>query len=125
LIVAYLQIDLDTTLAQAEVLFLSFRSIVQEFDQSESAAKAERGAGEDGTLGLRRRRGSDSVSETPAEGSKGKGRASVEEGAKTAAVNKQKEDIESLRELVKGWTDEVDADEDEEMLVKRLEAARV
>lgn len=48
------QIDLDTTLAQAEVLFLSFRNMVEDLDRDNAAEAEEGGAIE----GLRKRRGS-------------------------------------------------------------------
>jgi hypothetical protein len=44
-------IDLDTTLAQAEVLFLSFRDLIADVDHDTAADAA-------GAQGLRRRRGS-------------------------------------------------------------------
>jgi hypothetical protein len=44
-------IDLDTTLAQAEVLFLSFRGLIEDVDHDTAADAA-------GDQGLRRRRGS-------------------------------------------------------------------
>ena len=46
-------IDLDTTLAQAEVLFLSFRDLIADVDHDNAADAA-------GDQGLRRRRGSSS-----------------------------------------------------------------
>lgn len=46
------QIDLDTTLAQAEVLFLSFRGLIEDLDRK-LAAEAE-----SSSAGLRKRRGS-------------------------------------------------------------------
>lgn len=68
------QIDLESTLAQAEVLFLSFRRLVEECDRNEkircamiNAAIEEEerreeavAAGESSLGGLRRRRGSHS-----------------------------------------------------------------
>jgi hypothetical protein len=46
-------IDLDTTLAQAEVLFLSFKGLIEDVDHDNAADAA-------GDQGLRRRRGSSS-----------------------------------------------------------------
>ncbi|WWD20868.1 hypothetical protein CI109_105345 [Kwoniella shandongensis] len=75
-------IDLDTTLAQAEVLFLSFRSLVEDLDK-ESAAS------EEGKEGLRRRKGS----------SAGAGEGGDEDGQK-----KERKVISSdLRDLLVGW----------------------
>lgn len=101
-------IDLDTTLAQAEVLFLSFRSIVQDLDESTATSKTK--DGEDDTFGLRKRRGSapDASHVDPAEGH---------------GKDKQRENIDLLRDLVKGWR-ESEAD-DVESLEKQFQGTQL
>lgn len=51
------QIDLESTLAQAEVLFLSFRSMVEEVDRNELVRAGQAGLLEQDNT-LRKRRGS-------------------------------------------------------------------
>ncbi|KAK8850697.1 hypothetical protein IAR55_004617 [Kwoniella newhampshirensis] len=74
-------IDLDTTLAQGEVLFLSFRSLVEDLDRESTADTDQEG--------LRRRKGS-AIEESPKEGAEGK--------------KKERKVISSdLRDLLIGW----------------------
>jgi hypothetical protein len=84
------QIDLDTTLAQAEVLFLSFRSLVQE-----ATAGSAGSAGE--SSGLRRRVG--------ASGEAADAVAGQSAGAGKDAEASRRAELEDLRELVRGWGD--------------------
>ena len=54
------QIELDSTLAQAEVLFLSFRNMVEDLDKENIVPEAEQG--------LRKRRGSAALTKADEEG---------------------------------------------------------
>ncbi|WOO81958.1 GTPase-activating protein GYP7 [Vanrija pseudolonga] len=77
-------IDLDTTLAQAEVLFLSFRSIVEEIDQE---------AGEGGHSELRNRHGNESSEAGPSASSS----TAVEARPARRTISPE------LRELLVSW----------------------
>ncbi|KLT38803.1 RabGAP/TBC [Cutaneotrichosporon oleaginosum] len=81
-------IDLDTTLAQAEVLFLSFRDIVSEIDK-ESSADSE----------LRQRRGSPAASAN-ATASTSASSTAVEQRPTARTVSPE------VRELLRCWTPE-------------------
>lgn len=87
-------IDLDTTLAQAEVLFLSFRGLIEDLDH-------DREIDASGTEGLRRRRGSQSSH-------KSTGTTGGEEVIKAKVVSKD------LRDLLKHWTPEGDQEGQED-----------
>jgi hypothetical protein len=76
-------IDLDTTLAQAEVLFLSFRGLIEDIDHDHAADIS-------GMAGLRRRRGSQSSHKS----------TGGEEAPKAKVVSAD------LRDLLKHWTPE-------------------
>ncbi len=56
-----LQIDLDSVIAQAEVLFLSFRSLVEEVDRNETIRAGESIADE----GLRQRKAGSTTTPKP------------------------------------------------------------
>lgn len=97
--IANIQIDLDTTLAQAEVLFLTFRTLVTDFD-NDLHRTAQSRPEEIGGIGIRKRRGSgvSIKSDTGAEVVKGG-------------------DVAELRGLVKGWGESVRAEEDLEVVL--------
>ncbi|WVR08757.1 hypothetical protein IAU60_005815 [Kwoniella sp. DSM 27419] len=91
-------IDLDTTLAQAEVLFLSFRALVEDVDKEE-ASRSESSSSRMGSSseGLSHRRAASEASSS----AKGKGKE-VEPKA-----DKEKKVIsEDLRDLLKCWKTE-------------------
>ena len=100
------QIDLDTTLAQAEVLFLTFRGLVEDLDKdlettSRSASTSASTSDPDQIgVGIRKRRGS-GISIKSDSG------AEVVKGG----------DVAELRGLVKGWGQEVRAEEDLEVVL--------
>lgn len=76
-------IDLDITLAQAEVLFLSFRGLIEDLDHDQAAEAS-------GSQGLRRRRGSQSSHK------------SIRED-----LGKPKTVSSDIRDLLKHWTPEI------------------
>lgn len=80
-------IDLDTTLAQAEVLFLSFRALIEDVDHDNAADVS-------GDTGLRRRRGSQSSHKSAT--------ALGEDKAKPRLVSTD------LRDLLKHWSPDSD-----------------
>jgi len=79
-------IDLDTTLAQAEVLFLSYKGLIEDADHDTAADAA-------GDQGLRRRRGSASSH-----------KSIIEERTKPKVV------APALRDLLKHWGSDEDSD---------------
>lgn len=83
-VVSSWQIDLDTTLAQAEVLFLQFRGMIQDVDAENEKNKPAEGSE------LRKRKGS--------------------VGATTATLEAKKEVSDDLRDLLKGF--EMDHEQD-------------
>lgn len=86
-------IDLDTTLAQAEVLFLSFRGLIEDLDH-------DREVDASGKEGMRRRRGSQSSHRSTGQG----------EGEE---VSKAKVVSADLRDLLKHWTPDGDQGDQE------------
>lgn len=107
-----LQIDLDTTLAQAEVLFLSFRALVEDLDKDNNEMSSGLLVGSDD--GLRHRT---TATTTTGDGQgKGKGKDKVpaesEEGLDEGEGGERKEKMkkkmisEELRELLVSWKPE-------------------
>lgn len=111
-----LQIDLDTTLAQAEVLFLSFRALVEDLDKDNNEMSSGLLVGSDD--GLRHRTTATATTTTTGDGQgKGKGKDKVpaesEEGlAEGEGGGERKEKMEKkmiseeLRELLVSWKPE-------------------
>ena len=97
-----------------------FKSVVAEFDASAAKERAAGGgSGEmDDTLGLHKRRTGNDESETRDTG----GNAQDGGLGKVAREQKQREDIELLRDLLKGWKDEDDMDEYERLESKLKES---
>lgn len=77
-------IDLDTTLAQAEVLFLQFRTVVEEIDKENGDASASGGE-------LRNRRGESSAAASASA-------SSVQQARPSRTISPD------LRELLEAWT---------------------
>jgi hypothetical protein len=96
------QIDLDTTLAQAETLFLVFRGLVEDLDTHISLTSRGAGTNTDPNIGvgIRKRRGS--------------GISIKSEHGDEVVKNG---DVAELRGLVKGWGEEVRAEEDLEVVL--------
>ncbi|WVW80626.1 hypothetical protein I302_102612 [Kwoniella bestiolae CBS 10118] len=98
-------IDLDTTLAQAEVLFLSFKTLVEDLDKETANGSTSLSVESDNKDGLRHRRvNSDVTSST----SKGKGKEIDQDdgGGEDEEKKKKKERrviSEDLRELLVAW----------------------
>ncbi|WWC72751.1 uncharacterized protein I206_106715 [Kwoniella pini CBS 10737] len=92
-------IDLDTTLAQAEVLFLSFRSLVEDLDK-ENAQLDEKNK-----EGLRHRRINSDVTGSSSSGKKGKGKEKSDEDAMEEESKKKDRKFisDDLRGLLIGW----------------------
>lgn len=110
-----LQIDLDTTLAQAEVLFLSFRALVEDLDKDNNEMSSGLLVGSDD--GLRHRTTAATATTTTGDGQgKGKGKDKVpaesEEGLAEGEGGERKEKMgkkmisEELRELLVSWKPE-------------------
>ncbi|OCF79010.1 rab GTPase activator [Kwoniella mangroviensis CBS 8886] len=98
-------IDLDTTLAQAEVLFLSFRTLVEDLDkENASGSSAVDFEDSNNKDGIRHRKVNSDV--TSSSKSKGKGKEALGEDDDEEGVGKRKERkviSEDLRELLVGW----------------------
>ncbi|WWC92508.1 uncharacterized protein L201_007467 [Kwoniella dendrophila CBS 6074] len=92
-------IDLDTTLAQAEVLFLSFRTLVQDLDKENALNE------EPDTSGLRHRKVASDISGTSTPNKKGKQAEQIDNENNQEGIKKKERRVisEDLRDLLINW----------------------